>query len=284
MNYRKCVTLVRREIQEHRGLWISPLFALGLGIVALIFGTHLDGVDFNASAPPGAKGNVLLGAMSLLGTVGIIGLITGVVSAIYVLDSLYAERKDRSILFWKSLPVSDAETVMSKFMVAAVIVPLGVILLSLAAQPLIALIAYLRFEPMREYLGIDVVAGWAAALPGLGLIFIYAVLWFAPLTAWLMLASVLAKRLPLMHAALPWLVLGLSEKLMWGSEHVQDFVVQRLILRPDRAMQLLGSGPGIGPTPQWLEPFKDPALWIGLAAAVGMLYIIVRLRRYRDDT
>ena len=39
----------------------------------------------------------------------------GIVGFFYCIDSLYADRRDRCVLFWKSLPLSDAETVLSKF-------------------------------------------------------------------------------------------------------------------------------------------------------------------------
>ena len=54
----------------------------------------------------------------------IIFLVMGTVGFFYCIDALYADRADRSVLFWKSLPLSDAETVLSKFATAAVLIPL----------------------------------------------------------------------------------------------------------------------------------------------------------------
>ena len=62
----------------------------------------------------------------------------------YLLDCLYAERKDRSILFWKSLPVSDAATVASKLLVALAVVPLGVYVVAILSDLLFSAIIAVR--------------------------------------------------------------------------------------------------------------------------------------------
>ena len=67
-------------------------------------------------------------------------LIMLLVLTFYLLDCLYAERKDRSILFWKSLPVSDGLTVLSKFLVAVVVVPLGVLVLAAVCHVLLFMV------------------------------------------------------------------------------------------------------------------------------------------------
>jgi hypothetical protein len=92
-------------------------------------------------------------------------------------------------------------------------------------------------------------------------------LWYTPVGAWMMLASVLARRSPLLAAAVPLVVLAVSENIVLHSHYVWQFLGHRLRPEPDlwRALTL-------------------PELWLGLAAAAGMLYIVIRLRRYRDDT
>ncbi len=61
-------------------------------------------------------------------------MVLGIVAFFYAIDSLYSDRRDRSVLFWKSLPISDAETVLSKFAVAAILIPLIALAASLVAQ------------------------------------------------------------------------------------------------------------------------------------------------------
>jgi hypothetical protein len=93
------------------------------------------------------------------------------------------------------------------------------------------------------------------------------VLWYAPVAAWLMLASVFVKRGPLLIAVMPWVILTVSERLVLGTAHVWRFIAWRLT-----------------PSPSALERLATPDLWIGLAVAAGILYLVIRLRRYRDDT
>ena len=85
--------------------------------------------------------------------------------------------------------------------------------------------------------------------------------------AWLMLSSVATTRAPLMFAILPWVILTISERLVLGTSVVWHFMAGRLT-----------------PSQAPLERLASPGLWIGLAVTAGMLYMVIRLRRYRDDT
>jgi ABC-2 type transport system permease protein len=225
----------------------------------------------------------------LTGIVAFLSLVTGFAVFAYLLDCMFSERRDRSILFWKSLPVSDAQTVLAKLTVAMLVLPLGMILLALLTQPVVALISWLRFEQLRPYIDFGLFAAWPGTLARLGVVWAFTVLWFAPIATYLMLASVLAKRAPLVYAVLPPLVLILGEKLILDSAHAGRFIGARLFPWPSRLQDLLGPVPRKNPGPvmvesHWWIPFQDPNLWLGLAVAVGMLYIVIRMRRYRDDT
>jgi ABC-2 type transport system permease protein len=219
-------------------------------------------------------------AMSLIGTGLFLGAVAGLVVLTYLLDCLYAERKDRSILFWKSLPVSDTQTVLAKLIVAVVIVPAGVMLLALVLQPILAAIFYVRFEAMRANLSWQALAGWPEGLWRLGLTWIYCMLWYLPVAAYLMLASVLARRLPLVHAALPPVVLGMWEWMFADGTAIRSFIHDRLFPWNRSSEVLLN----VRVHDRWLEAFQDPALWMGVAVGAGMLYMVIRMRRYRDDS
>jgi ABC-2 type transport system permease protein len=291
MNH-KYLMLIRRELWESRALWIAPLCAAALVLVATAFGqfhmgpgeVQIDGMDATLAGPQVAK----FGAISVMGIASFLTGIAGIVSLVYTLDCLFAERKDRSILFWKSLPVSDTETVLSKLAVGLVVVPLIVLALVVVLQPLLAGIAYLRFDLFRSVVGADYFHG---VLLGIGRLIVggvFAILWLAPVTTYLMLASVAAKRAPLLYAALPPFALFLAEKIMLGadSNHVARFVGQRLFPWPGiRGGSLFNWDDGAPSLNlDWFAAFADYRLWLGLVAAAGMLYIIIRLRRFRDDT
>lgn len=285
----KYLTLARRELWEHRGLWLVPLIAAGLLVCAATFGTlnfNGNGMHVSLDSPMPQKAGEHIGSISMLGVATAIGLFAGIVMTMYLLDCLFNERKDRSILFWKSLPVSDAETVLTKLVVAMVLVPLLVLVLAVLLQPLLAGIVGMRFPETRPYIG-QLLGGSLAAVPRLAGIGVFALLWYAPVATYMMLASVLAKRTPIVYAIMPPIALIVAERLLFRTAYVGHFVGERLLPWPDRGddlyfvsakdgMASLGGG--------WWKLFSDPAMWLGLVAAAAMIYVVVRLRRYRDDT
>ncbi len=275
-----------REFQEHRLLWIGPLITVVLMLVAVALGRHLqtEGIAFDAQAPLDPRGHLGVAGFALLSVGSVTAFVGSILTAFYAVDSLYAERKDRSILFWKSLPVSDAETVLSKFIVAGIVVPVGALLLTLLVQPLMALVLYLRFEPLHPYFSHQLLTAWISLLPYVLATTAFAILWYAPLVAWFLLASVAMPRVPLVLAVFPALVVPI-ERRVFATNHVGQFIGDRMFPWPARMPSLLSPylAPGV-PHPEWWRPFQESGLWIGLAVAAGMLYIVIRLRRYRDDT
>ena len=183
------------------------------------------------------------------------------------------------------LPVSDAETVLVKFVTAMVVLPLLVLVLAVLLQPLVSGIAALRVPTIRSHLG-ELVAGGVTALPRVLGIQVFSVLWYAPLAAYLMLASVVAKRMPLMYAVMPPITLGIAEILLFRTPHVFEFVANRLEPWPAR-ISLVYTATEHGwssLSSDWWRLYLDPGLWLGLVTAAAMLYAVIRLRRYRDDT
>src|SRR5262249_36641340 len=131
------LTLVRRELWEHRTLWAVPL---GLSVLiflsALLTHFTVDGRSmrfepFPWSSPAAVEltdnrsvGVAMLTLWEWAMSIPLFVAVT-IVVYFYLLQCLFDERKDRSILFWKSLPVSDGTTVASKLLVALVVVPFG---------------------------------------------------------------------------------------------------------------------------------------------------------------
>ena len=123
------IWLVRRELWEHKAIWVAPMIVLACLLLAVITGNvHLGPIGaMDASTPFGnmpQETQVKLLMIAYAGLALVVYMVMGIVAFFYALDSLYADRRDRSVLFWKSLPLSDAETVLSKFTVAAVVIPL----------------------------------------------------------------------------------------------------------------------------------------------------------------
>jgi len=291
----KPAQLLRRELWEHRALWRAPVVIAAVALVTTLLSNGggpwnaapQGGLVIQENAPVLAQEMMGRGVMIVL--FAVLGAVACITSFAYLLDCLYAERKDRSILFWKSLPVSDAETVLSKLVVVALVVPLVTALVAILAQPLLLGVLNLRFDNLRPFVGFASVVGGLKGLPLLLGAWLQGILWYAPVMAYLLLASVLAKRAPLMYALLPPMVIALMERLLLGSDHAAKFIGERLApwIRPDWPWHLerdpIGRIIGLG-NPDWSALLQSSELWLGLAAAAVMVYIVIRLRRYRDDT
>ena len=157
---------------------------------------------------------------------GILLLVLLITSANYLLGSLYEDRKDRSILFWRSMPVSEWEVVLSKFVVALALAPLIYIAISLLLQLAFVLLMMLLLwrvgrDPFEVVSGnLDFVTLMSDPISG----WLLTALWIAPAYAWLLLASAAARRSPFMLALLPIIALMVGEGLLLGSTRVLQAV------------------------------------------------------------
>jgi ABC-2 type transport system permease protein len=221
-----------------------------------------------------------------------LALVTTIVLVFYLLDCLYAERKDRSILFWKSLPVSDGLTVLSKLLVALLLVPLGVfalgLVLSLALTGIWQVNAFLGRLPAIP--GWDM-AGWLQTELALLLCFAVGALWYAPCAAYLLLVSAWARRNPFLWLILPPVAAQILERVAFGTHYVASFIGYRLFGIWPKLFGHMQFGRGrahlLGSALAQLDlgaALADLDLWLGLAAAAGLTFAAIRIRRYRDDT
>jgi ABC-2 type transport system permease protein len=285
--------LIRRELWEHRALWVVPLVIAALIVVAAMFPHASMQIDADDVASP-QKYMDLFALFHSAMTVPQL-LLLSVLLPYYLLDCLFAERKDRSILFWKALPVSDAQTVLSKVLVALAVVPLGVFVLTLFTDAAASGILAVRFHGsplVRVFLRWDTQAWLYTQGLILGAL-VVVILWYAPVAAYLMLVSAWAKRSPFLWAAMPPLVAILIEKIAFGTSYVARFLGYRL-----RISDLLGLNHGAGKAamaagehaPGMLDRLKPLAalanvdLWLGLAAAAALVWLTIRIRRHQSDS
>ena len=204
-----------------------------------------------------------------------------VVGIFYSLDALHGERRDRSILFWKSLPVSDLTTVLSKASIPLVLLPLITIATIFVTQLIMTLLSTLFL------LGSGLGAGnqWTSFLQtSLGMIYHLVtvhVLWHAPIYAWLLLVSAWARRAAFLWATLPLVAIGVLEKIAFNTNHFVHWLGYRLagpesfdLAGPTRmSHHLMSADPATF--------VSAPGLWIGLLLAALLLLATVRLRRYQ---
>ena len=296
------LTLVRREFWEHRYLWIAPLAVEAVLIVlgAIVGHGHVhlpDDADLGALPNVQAQRVAAFTILQWMLSVPALVVLVGVVSW-YALDCLYAERRDRSILFWKSLPVSDGLTVLSKALVALVAAPLVAFA--------VALIGFLVFAGL---LGLRMSTGGVPAIFSWDLLewlrtelvmlvmLVVAMLWYAPIVAAMMLLSAWARPNPFLWALLAPVVAPILERIALGTHYLSAFMKYRafgiwgtLAHGPAHGHFNIISKHGLHPVGSLLDEFNigaalsDVDLWLGVAAAVLMLYAATRLRRYRDDS
>ncbi len=271
---------VRRELWEHRAVYIAPATIAALALVGFLYSAYgLPHAVRLAGTVVGAKkvGVLMLPYAFVAFAVVFTGLL---VALFYSAGALHNERRDRSILFWKSLPVSDLTTVLSKAVVPIVILP-AVIFLTVVAAQLIMLAASTLvilangIDPWTLWSHLKLWSLWRMLAQGVP----YIGLWYAPVFAWLILVSAWARRMPVLWAVAPPLALGLVERLALGSHEVWSWL----------ALRMTGAFRGAfsaehGEAPHDLDPlgWGGPHLWIGLVLAAVFFAAAVRLRRSRD--
>jgi len=274
---------VRREIWEHRGIYLAPLaiaalVLLGFFIHVSQWAGNLKGIE--ALAPAKQLNAVFLP----FGIGASVILLTGwIVGVFYCLDALNAERRDRSILFWKSMPVSDLTTVLAKAAIPMGVLPLVAIAVAWATQIVMLVVgsATLAAKGMSPSIPWSYVP-WVQTAIGMLYGMAAHALWFAPIFGWLLLVSAWAKRSPFLWAFMPFFAAMVLEKIAFGTQYVW-FLVGYRITGGMRAFKADIKDP-ITQLSQ-LDPLSFlalPGLWLGLVFAVACVAAAVRLRRRRE--
>jgi ABC-2 type transport system permease protein len=276
---------VRRELWESRYIYIAPLAAAGFFLVGFLIGTiHLPGKMRSALALDPMKQYEVIQQPYEFAETLLMGTFL-IVAVIFCLDALYVERRDRSILFWKSLPVSDVTTVLAKASIPVVIMPLVTFAITVVTQWIMALLSTavllgsgLSAATLWKHL--PLVQMW---LNLFGHIVGFHGLWYAPIYCWLLLVSAWARRAPFLWATLPLLAIGGVEKIAFNTSYFGALLQYRFTGGPEGAVFMASSMP-MDP-PSHLNPVNfliTPGLWTGLILAAAFLAAAVRVRRYRD--
>jgi ABC-2 type transport system permease protein len=307
--------LLERELWEHKGGFVwAPALAGGLVLlfatIAALWGSIQRWGDVNevGNGDPMQVKQALgaAGDMAMLGGVGITALVLGFVVFFYALGSLYDDRKDRSVLFWKSMPVSETATVATKAAWAALIAPLIAVLIGLAIGAALWLLGLVTTSAN----GISGASGILThshpfQLTATVLMFVpvYA-LWALPTIGWLMLCSAAAPSKPFLWAVMIPVIgcavvsmvsamtgleydLGMLWYVVAGRGLLSVFPMTLLASVGDRLEHVQISDPGdiykvfdavLSP-----ELFASTDLWLGAAIGLAMIATSIRLRRWRDE-
>jgi ABC-2 type transport system permease protein len=282
--------LVRRELWENRSIYIAPLAAAGVAMLGYLIGLFWLPHSVHAHSGMDSEQQFIMLVMPY-GHTGWLLLVTAfLVGVFYSLDALYGERRDRSILFWKSLPVSDVTTVLSKASIPLVVMPVLVVGISVLTHLVMVLIS----TGVLILSGVNPVTLWRQLpLFQMEVVLIYGVIVLAlgqaPLFAWLLLISGWARRTAFLWAVLPPLAICAVEKIAFHTTHFAALLGYLITGGTANAFSFLTpSGAPVDPhfiplaqiTPGRF--LSNPSLWIGLGFAAIFLAAAVRLRRYRE--
>jgi ABC-2 type transport system permease protein len=288
--------LVRREFWENRAIWLIPAVLGGLLVLASLFGGYqvLGAVDLatvRAVVQAGALDGMVLIAVTFF-------VVMSIYSTWYLLDCLYADRKDRSILFWKSMPISDTATVVCKLATALIVIPLLYFALADLTTLIMAFIisvranSYIDSSLWRGGLWLQIQALWLYLIVTAGI-------WYLPVAAWLLVVSAWARRAVMLWSILPPLALVIAERVFLGTHVIAGQFASRLGGYFSHALQY---DPGatnwvtteIGHdtinTPvsviQFLNPggfFSSSDTWIGAAVGAALIAGAIQLRMRRTE-
>jgi len=255
MRTQPMVWSVRRELWETRSIYVAPAIVAAIVVFAFLVssfaGRHPSQSELSR---PYDFAAILLMATTFL------------VSILYCIEALHGERRDRSILFWKSLPVSDWTTVLSKLAVPMVVLPVVSWGATVATQ-LIMLVLRGTAAPWASVAGT-----WPMLL--YHLLTVHS-LYYAPIFAWLLLVSAWARRMPFVWAFLPLAAIGIVERVAFGTSHFGHMLGRRISGDMDEA-----KGPLLGHFMP-MDFLSKPGLWIGLLVAAAFIAAAVQLRRSR---
>ncbi len=276
---------VRRELWENRSIYIAPLIVAAVQVFG--FAVSTIGLAERRRAvlllDPAKQGSLIeqpydLAAVMMIFTVFIVGVF-------YCLDALHGERRDRSILFWKSLPVSDLTTILSKVTIPLVVLPLVSFAIIVCVQLIMLLVSSAALiihgvSPATTWAHFPVFQNWLVLLYSLVAI----ALWHAPIYGWLLLVSGWARRATFLWAVLPLLAIGILEKIAFNTSHFASLVKDRLLGFAPGAFDFNPHHSTAIDSLTQLTPgryLSTPGLWIGLVSAAVFLAAAIRLRRYR---
>jgi ABC-2 type transport system permease protein len=312
--------LLKREFWENKGgMFWAPIFTgaiyLGLMIMAILVGqmsvnrshvkiNNLNLNELTSKLTPEQMGHFHAGLeFSLYMISGLFGMVMFFVLFFYCLGALYDDRRDRSVLFWKSLPISDRATVASKAAMALFVAPFLAMAASIvtAFGFLVLLSVYAGFHGVNPFPLL-----WASAAPfkfagGVLAMIPLQALWALPTVGWLLLVSSWARSKPFLWAvAVP---VGAGIMVSWfdlmQSLSIPDSwfwknVVARLLLSilpgswldttriddnfegPQDLLKLVDLGSSYA-------ALASPELWIGAVAGIAMIVAAVHFRRKRDE-
>jgi len=300
------IALIKREFWEHRSIYVTPLAIatiVTLSVLAMLvfasgFAKELDVAIFGASNLAGEGERKAALTAFFVGTSWLFLVALAVLTVFYCLDSLYAERKNKSILFWRSMPITDAETVLSKLITAAVVIP-AVAVLGIVATHIVNLISTSIWVSMKGgdaglliWDSVPFIDNWSAAF----IVVMATGVWMSPFIAWFLFVSAWTKRAPLLMAFMPLIVVPLLEWIFLRTRFFASAVLDRGDAMPlfrtldfesffeeehwragIDSISLLGHLDVV-------RFMTSPSMWGGIIVCALFVTAAIYVRRYRDES
>lgn len=307
--------LIKREMWENKGmlLWTPMVIAgavVALVLTALIFG-NLDTIRlYNQPLSVTIEGTARTRIVETMGEMYVapgmpILMILGLLVFFYCLGALHDERRDRSLLFWKSLPVSDSMTVLSKLVTALVVAPLITQGIAIA----VGLLMVLALCGLAAMHGTNLFGAllttpqfYLTPLRLVALLPVY-ILWALPTVGWLLMVSSMARSKVFLWAVgtpiittllLVWAqkALHLGVDAIWFASHISSRILLGVVpgswIGFDKPpLSALPEMPGVSVSALIFEAswstLGNASVWIGAAAGVAMIAVAIYMRRRREE-
>jgi ABC-2 type transport system permease protein len=265
-----------RELWANRFLYTAPLAVAGIALLGFLVAT----IGRSLSTSDLTLRRSILEEPYHFSTALVMGA-AFVVGLFYCLEALHSERLDRSILFWKSLPVSDLTTVLSKMSIPLLVVPALAFVITLGMHWIMCLLG----SAVLLGSGFSVAELWMRVdkfdTQLLYHLFTVHVLWYAPIYAWIILISGWARRAVFLWVGLPPLAIFALEKFAFNTTHFGGWLMYRF--SGPQMFEFPGPGNVMHPMVHgdFLRFLSTPSLWTGFVMAAIFLTASVRLRRYQ---
>jgi ABC-2 type transport system permease protein len=277
---------VQSELWENRSVYLAPLVVAAVVMFGFVISLITLPHRMHVVAALGAAKQRATVSMPFTFVAGFTVLTAFVVGFFYCLDALHSERRDRSILFWKSLPVSDAVVVLSKASIPLVVLPIYICTIIVGAQLMMLLLSTVVLMGSPHSLAIFLTdVKFFQSVVAMMYALIAIALWHAPIYGWLLLVSAWARRATFLWAVLPFFAISILERMAFNTSYFGKFIAYRFAGWFMRAINVSTAGnPPVDPLAS-LTPGRFLAtsgLWIGLLFAAAFIAAAIRLRRNRE--
>lgn len=301
------VALLRRELWEHKAVYVVPLIVAVVTLltswISQVTLGELEHLDIGIISAGNMPENVRAAALSftMVGVAVSFIFAMWILTIFYALDALYAERKDRSILFWRSIPVTDFETVLSKLLTTILTIPLVTFAVIVVTQLLVLLSLTMQVDfrggsPWQMiWTAAPFLDTWAATV----VLLLALPLWLSPFIGWFLFVSAFTKRSPLLVAAMPIVLLPMFERLFFDTSIMAEALFVRSIKFPlfsgvdnmdlifqesDDLARLAEAELSVFGLLDLGNFLASPQLWLGLVVCGLFTAAAIYVRRYRDES